>query len=65
MLNQRKANPMTPNPGLWLVERNYDSYEYWWEPISYASLIKSPDVASCFDRPSPGGNSCESVFLYG
>ena len=22
MLNQRKANPMTPNPGLWLVERN-------------------------------------------
>ena len=29
---------MTPNPGLWLVESNEDSYEYWWEHISYAYL---------------------------
>ena len=29
---------MTPNPSLWLVESNEDSYEYWWEHISYAYL---------------------------
>ncbi len=38
MLNRWNANPMTPNPGLWLVESNEDSYEYWWEPISYTYL---------------------------
>ena len=49
MLNQRNANPMTfqmtynanpmtSNPGLWLVESNVDSYEYWWEHFSYAYL---------------------------
>ena len=29
---------MTPNPGLWLVESTEASYEYWWEPFSYAYL---------------------------
>ena len=38
MLNQWNANPMTPNPGLWLVESTEASYEYWWEHISYAYL---------------------------
>ncbi len=38
MLNQWNAYPMTPNRGLWLVESNEASYEYWWEPISYAYL---------------------------
>ena len=38
MLNRWNANPMTPNPGLWLVESTEASYEYWWEHISYAYL---------------------------
>ncbi len=38
MLNQRNAKQMTPNPGLWLVESNEATYEYWWEHISYAYL---------------------------
>ena len=38
MLNQWNANPITPNPGLWLVESTEASYEYWWEHISYAYL---------------------------
>ena len=38
MLNRWNANPMTPNPGLWLVESYEYSYEYWWEHISYAYL---------------------------
>ena len=29
---------MTPNPGLWLVESNEASYEYWWEHIPYVYL---------------------------
>ncbi len=33
MLNRWNANPMTPNPGLWLVESNEDSYEYWREHL--------------------------------
>ena len=32
MLNKRNANPMTPDPGLWLVESNVDSYAYLWRP---------------------------------
>ena len=38
MLNQWNANPMTANHGVWLVESNVDSYEYWWEHFSYAYL---------------------------
>ena len=38
MLNQRNANPITPNPGLWFVDSCEYSYEYWWEHISYAYL---------------------------
>ncbi len=40
MLNRWNANPVTPNPGLRLVESNEDSYEYWWEHISFAYLSK-------------------------
>ena len=38
VLHQRNANPMTPNPGIWLVESNEARYEYWWEHISYDYL---------------------------
>ena len=38
MLNRWNANPVAPNPGLWLVESCEYSYEYWWEHISYAYL---------------------------
>ena len=38
MLNRWNANPITHNPGLWLVESCEYSYEYWWEHISYAYL---------------------------
>ena len=30
MLNRWDANPVTPNTGLWLVESNVETYEYWW-----------------------------------
>ena len=38
MLNRWNANPVTPNPGFWLVESCEYSYEYWWKHNSYAYL---------------------------
>ena len=32
---------------------------------SAIKIVINIDGASCFDRPSPGGASCKSVFLYG
>ena len=54
MLNQRNANPMTPNSSLWLVESNEDRYEYLWETFSYAYLSNVKSTECQPNTPNSG-----------